>query len=91
VVDALLRAPADTAPKAVLREQVRAPAAPKGADTAMVDALVDPSKAVAPSAPARKPEPSPEVRKDASGGGPDQGVIDSLLGGGDRPDGGAKK
>ncbi|MFN5497541.1 MAG: ABC transporter ATP-binding protein [bacterium] len=91
VVDALVNATADPAPKSVLREPARAPVAPRGADTAMVDALVDPTKAATPAAPARKPEPPPEVRKDARGGGPDQGVIDSLLGGGDRPDGGPKK
>jgi hypothetical protein len=58
----------------------KAPEAPKGADSAMLDALVDPSKAAAAaSKPVAQPRSAaPEVRKAAE---LDQGVIDSLLGG----------
>lgn len=92
VVEDLVRAgdrPAP-APKAVLREPGRGPAAPQGADTAMLDALVDPSKASGAASAAPKAAP-PQVRKDAGGNEPDQGVIDSLLGGGDQKDDGGKK
>jgi ABC-2 type transport system ATP-binding protein len=93
VVDDLVRAgdqPAP-APKAVLREPSRGPAVPQGADTTMLDALVDPSKAQG-AAPAAAPKAAPpQVRKDAGGNQPDQSIIDSLLGGEGQDDGGKKK
>jgi ABC-2 type transport system ATP-binding protein len=79
------------APKSVLREQGRVPVAPKGADTAMLDALVDPSRTQGSGADAAPKSAPPQVRKDSSGNQPDQGVIDSLLGDGDQGGGGKKK
>jgi ABC-2 type transport system ATP-binding protein len=70
------------APKSVLREPARGPVAPKGADTAMLDALVDPSRTPGADAAAAPKSAPPQVRKDSSGNQPDQSVIDSLLGGG---------
>ena len=79
------------APKSVLREPGRVPVAPKGADTAMLDALVDPSRTQGSGADAAPKSAPPQVRKDSSGNQPDQGVIDSLLGDGDQSGGGKKK
>ena len=79
------------APKSVLREPGRGPVAPKGADTAMLDALVDPSRTQGSGADAAPKSAPPQVRKDSSGNQPDQGVIDSLLGDGDQGGGGKKK
>jgi ABC-2 type transport system ATP-binding protein len=79
------------APKSVLREPARGPVAPKGADTAMLDALVDPSRTPGADAAAAPKSAPPQVRKDSSGNQPDQGVIDSLLGDGDQGGGGKKK
>jgi len=86
VVDDLMRAAERPATQPIAPS--RKPEPPKGADNAVLDALVDPSKAAAQqpaSAPAqsvRKAE-APQVRKDAAGNEPDRGVIDSLLGGDD--------
>jgi hypothetical protein len=79
VVEELVRAGERPAPAAAAALSAKAPEAPRGADASVLDALVEPSK-TQPPAPAVKPGPR-ESRDASGGGGPDRGVIDSLLGG----------
>jgi len=87
VVDELVRAadrPSMPAPAAARATGSVPP--PSGADRSVLEALIDPSKAEG----ALKAQPAqraaaPEVRKDAEGNRPDQGLIDSLLSDSDKP------
>jgi hypothetical protein len=74
VVEALVQS--TDAPARATLAQPAAPAAPKGVDASMLDALVSGEKPVqSSSAPAKKPD-APQVRKAAD---VDQSLIDSLL------------
>ena len=91
VVDDLVAAGNRSEPaKATLRDE-RAAMKPAGADASVLEALVDPAKSSAPTqAPQATTAPSQQAERKKDAGGPDLGMIDSLLGDADgkKPGGG---